>query len=187
MKMSRGKVATVALIVCLSLTTSFSSAAAQTAILKYGVVLRVGGHRVIVRERGGAHALDIRKHAEAARLRDAREIFLMRKEGFIYLLLEVCGPSKPKQDMHECGGGDECDLIWLKLDNAWRERDAKSVRFDSCWSPIVSYDGLKVSGRTASLEYDDLSDNTQHELTYDADKQEEGLKDESHPLPKDKP
>lgn len=185
--MSSRNVAAIALLVCLSLAASSSLAAAQTAKLKYGTILRISGHRVVVRERGSAHALDIFKHVEAARLRDAREIFLTRKGGFVYLLLQVCGPSKPKQDYHECGGGDECDLIWLKLDNAWRERDAKAVRFDSCWSPIVSYDGLKISGRTAALEYDDLRDNTQHELTYDADKPEEGLKDESKPLPKDNP
>ena len=186
MKVSRGKFA-AALLVCLACAASFSRAAAQTAELKYGIKLHVSGRRVVFKERGGAHALDIWKHVEAARIEDAREIFLTRKGDAIYLLLQVCGPSKAKPDDHECGAGTECDLIWLKLDGAWRERDAKSVRYDSCWSPIVSYDGLKVSGRTASLEYDDLRDNTQHELTYDADKPEEGLKDKASPLPKENP
>ena len=186
--MTRSRAAIVSLLLCLACATAtLNSAATQTAKINNGIRLRVTGRRVVVKERGRDHALDIWKHIEAARIARASEIFLTRKGEFIYLLLQVCGPSKAKPDDHECGAGDECDLIWLKLDGAWRERDAKSVRFDSCWSPIASYDGLKVSGRTAALEYDDLRDNTQHELTYDADKPEEGLKDESHPLPKDNP
>jgi hypothetical protein len=193
MKMTRTKVAAAALLACLLLAgltlsaTTLNLAKSQTAKRENGIKLRLSGRRVVVRERGGSHALDIWKHVEAAKIDDAREIFLTRGGGFVYLLLDVCGPSKAKPDEHECGAGEECNLIWLKLDEAWRERDAKSVRYDSCWSPIVSYDGLKVSGRTLSLEYDDLRDNTQHELTYDADKPEAGLKDESKPLPKDNP
>jgi len=189
MKMTPAKVAAVALLVCLSpVAMSLNVAAAQTAKTDNGIKLRVSGRSAVtVRERGRAHVLDLRKLLEAAKIEDAREIFLTRKGDLIYLLLQVCGPSKLRPDEHECGAGEECDLVWLKLDAAWRERDAKSVRFDSCWSPIVSYDGLKVSGRAASLEYDDLRDNTQHEITYDADRPEEGLKDESKPLPKDNP
>jgi hypothetical protein len=174
-----------ALLFCLACVAA--TASAQTAALKYGIKLRVSRRRVVVKGRGRAYSLDIWKHVEAVRIEDAREIFLTRKGDFVYLLLQVCGPSKAKPDYHECGAGTECDLIWLKLDGTWRERDAKSVRYDSCWSPIVSYDGLKVSGRTASLEFDNLRDNTQHELTYDADKPEEGLKDEASPLPKENP
>lgn len=188
-----GRVAAVALLACLLLAcltpsaTTSNLAKSQADKRESGIKLRVSGRRVVVRERGGSHALDIRKHVEAAKIDDAREIFLTRAGGFVYLLLDVCGPSKAKPDEHECGAGEECNLIWLKLDEAWRERDSKSIRYESCWSPITSYDGMKVSGRTLSLEYDDLRDNTQHDLTYDADKPEAGLKDESKPLPKDNP
>jgi hypothetical protein len=193
MKMTRTKVAAAAVLACLLLAyltpsaTTLNLAKSQTDKRESGIKLRVSGRRVVVRERGGSHALDIWKHVEAAKIEDAREIFLTRGGGFVYLLLDVCGPSKAKPDEHECGAGEECDLIWLKLDEAWRERDSKSIRYESCWQPITSYDGMKVSGRTMSLEYDDLRDNTQHELTYDADKPEAGLKDESSPLPKDNP
>ncbi|HEX3559931.1 MAG TPA: hypothetical protein VHU19_12055 [Pyrinomonadaceae bacterium] len=187
--MSHGKAAIVLLLLCLAWAgASGRCVVAQTPVAKVGIALHTSGRRaVVVRERGRSHVLDIWKHVEAARVEDAREIFLTRKGDFVYLLLQVCGPSKPKPDDHECGAGDECDLIWLRLDPSWREREAKSVRYDSCWSPIVSYGDLKVSGRTAQIEYDDLRDNTQHELTYDADKPEEGLTDKAHPLPKDNP
>jgi hypothetical protein len=163
------------------------SGAAQQPAAERGTALRTRGRTVVVRDGGRAHVLDLWEHVEAARIELAREIFLTRKGDFTYVLLQVCGPSKEKPDDRECGAGTECDLVWLKLDGAWRERDAKSVRYDSCWSPIVSYDGLKVSGRTAALEYDSLRDSTQHELTYNADKPEEGLTDKARPLPKDNP
>ena len=47
--------------------------------------------------------------------------------------------------------------------------------------------GPGVSGRTVTLEYVDLRDNTRHEVTYDADKPEEGLAEKSRPMPKDNP
>jgi hypothetical protein len=187
--MTHRKAAAVLLLLCLARADAVvSRSAAQQPAARQGISLRTSGrHAVVVREGGRSHVLDLSQHIEAARIEGATRLFLTRKGGFVYLLLQVCGPSKAKPDDHECGAGTECDLIWLKLDEAWRERDAKSVRYDSCWAPIASYDGLKVSGRTASLEFDNLRDNTQHELTYDADKPEEGLKDKASPLPKENP
>jgi hypothetical protein len=187
--MTHGKTAAVLLLLCLVRADAVvSRSAAQQPAAKQGINLRTRGRRaVVVREGGRSHVLDVSQHIEAARIEGATQLFMTRKGGFVYLLLQVCGPSKEKPDDHECGAGTECDLIWLKLDEAWRERDAKSVRYESCWQPITSDEGPKVNGRTASLEFDDLRDNTQHELTYDADKPEEGLKDKASPLPKDNP
>lgn len=151
------------------------------------VTVRAKGRRLIVREGGRSHALDVWDQIEAAKFGEAYALFLTRKGGLVYLLLRVCGPSKAKPDDHECGAGTECDLVWVKLDESWRKLDAKSVRYDSCWAPIMSDEGPKVSGRTVTLEYENLRDNTRHEVTYDADKPEEGLVDESESLPKEKP
>src|SRR5947209_8069248 len=96
MKMSSGKVAAVALLACLSFAASSPNrAAAQTAKTDYGIRLRASGRgAVVIRERGRAHVLDLRKLLEAAKIDDAREIFRTRRGDFIYLLLQVCGPSK---------------------------------------------------------------------------------------------
>lgn len=187
--MTHGKAAAVLLLLCLARADAVvSRSAAQQPAAKQGINLRTRGrHTVVVREGGRSHVLDVFQHIEAARIEGATQLFMTRKGGFVYLLLQVCGPSKAKPDDHECGAGTECNLIWLKLDEAWRERDAKSVRYESCWQPITSDEGPKVNGRTASLEFDDLRDNTQHELAYDADKPEEGLKDKASPLPKENP
>lgn len=157
------------------------------AASKERVTVRARGRRLVVTERGRSHTLEVWEQIEAARVEDADALFLTHKDGFVYLLLRICGPSKSKPDDHECGAGVECDLVWVKLDEAWRKLEAKSVRYDSCWSPIMSEEGPKTSGRRVSVEYDNLRDNTHHELTYDADKPEEGLVDKAQPLPKDNP
>jgi hypothetical protein len=182
---TRSKAAIVSLLLCLACATAtLNSAAAQTAKTNNGIRLRLSGRRVVVKERGRGHALDIWKHVEAARIADAREIFLTRKGEFIYLLLQVCGPSKAKPDDHECGAGDECDLIWLKLNGAWRERDAASEHYESCWLPITSDEGPKVSGRRLVLVLDDLRDWVRREVDYDADRPEEGLTFKFWAIPK---
>ena len=177
--------------VLLSLCAAFAARAPVVADAQRagdGIAVRAKGRRaVVVRERGRSHVLDVWEHIEAARVGDAEGLFLTRKGGFIYLVLNMCGPSKSKPDAHQCGAGTECNLVWLKLDESWRELDAKSVRYESCWRPITSDEGPKVSGRTLLLEYDDLREDLRHEVTYDADKPEEGLTSRARPLPKENP
>lgn len=187
--MSHGKTAIVLLLLCLAWANAAGkSAGAQRPAAKQGVALRMGGRRaVVVKERGRAHVLDLSKHIEAMRIEDATELSRTRRGEFVYLLLQVCGLSKMPPDDRQCGAGIECDLVWLKLDQSWRERDAKPMRYESCWQPITSDEGPKVSGRTVLLEFDDLRDNTRHEVSYDADKPEEGLTEKTRPLPKDNP
>jgi hypothetical protein len=186
--MSHGKAATVLLLLCLAWATAASkSAAAQRPAAKSGIALRTRGRRVVVRERGRSHVLDLSKHVEAMRIEDASELSRTRRGEFFYLVLQVCGLSKVPPDDRQCGAGIECDLVWLKLDGGWRERDAKSVRYESCWQPITSDEGPKVNGRTLLLEYDDLRDNTRHEVTYDADRPEEGLTEKARPMQKENP
>lgn len=146
--------------------------------------MRPKGHgSIVVTERGRAHTLNISKHIDAAHIEDADILFLTRKGGFIYLLLTVCGLSKLPPDDRQCGAGIECNLVWLKLDERWRALDAKSERYESCWSPITSDEGPKVKGRLLTLEYDNLRDNLRHVVTYDADAPDAGLKSETRPLP----
>lgn len=188
-KASRGKSAFVLLLVCLACAgVTGNGDAAQQRAAKEGVALRTRGRRaVVVREGGRSRVLDLSRHVEAMRIEDASQLFLARKGGSVYLLLEVCGLSKMPPDDRQCGAGTECDLVWLKLDESWRESDAKSVRYESCWQPITADEGPEVKGRTALLVFDDLRDNTRHEVTYDADRPEAGLTEKTRPMPKDNP
>ena len=186
--MSRLKAAVLLSLCAACAACGLTAAGAQRAGAGDGIAVRAKGRRaVVVRERGRSHVLDVWEHIEAARVGDAEGLFLTRKGGFIYLVLNVCGPSKSKPDDRQCGAGTECNLVWLKLDESWRELDAKSVRYESCWRPITSDEGPRVNGRTLLLEYDDLRDDTRHEISYDADEPEEGLMSRTRPVPKENP
>lgn len=158
---------------------------AQVASAQGRVKVRAKGRRsVVITERGRApHTINIFEHIDAVNIEDASVLFLTRKDGFVYLVLSVCGLSKIPPDDRECGAGVECNLLWLKLDERWRILDAKSERYESCWAPITSDGGPKVGGKLLTLEYDNLRDNLRHVVTYDADNPEQGLKSETKPLP----
>lgn len=157
---------------------------AQGASAQGKVKVRAKGRRsVVVTERGRAHTINIFEHIDAMNIEDASVLFLTQKDGFVYLVLSVCGLSKIPPDDHECGAGIECNLVWLKLDERWRIKGAKSERYESCWSPITSDEGPKVKGTLLTLEYDNFRDNLHHVVTYDADNPEQGLKSETKPLP----
>ncbi|MFL6282271.1 MAG: hypothetical protein ACJ74Q_03790 [Pyrinomonadaceae bacterium] len=161
-----------------------ASTLAQGASAQSRVKVRAKGHTsLIVTERGRAHALNISKQIDAVHIEDASALFLTRKDGFVYLLLTVCGLSKMPPDDRQCGAGIECNLVWLKLDERWRVQDSKAERYESCWSPITSDEGPKVAGRLLTLRYDDLRENLRHEVAYDADNPERGLKSMTRPLP----
>jgi hypothetical protein len=165
-------------------TLCLVSASARSAPAQERVRVRAKGHgSVVVTERGRAHTLDLSKQIDAAHIEDAGVLFLTRKDGFVYLLLKVCGLSRFPPGDRQCGAGIECNLVWLKLDERWRALDAKSERYESCWAPITSEEGPKVKGRLLTLEFDDLRENLRHEVTYDADAPERGLKSATRPLP----
>lgn len=145
------------------------------------------GRAVVVTERGRSHTLDLTSEIDAARIEDVSAPFLTHKDGFVYLILDVCGPSKVPSDDRQCGAGTECNLVWLRLDRSWKKVDAGAERYESCWYPVTSDGGVRVEGRRLSLEFDDLREETHCVVTYDADRPERGLSVERKPLPKPTP
>jgi hypothetical protein len=85
-------------------------------------------------------------------------------------------------DARQCGAAEECGLLWIKLDSAWKISDIKAARYESCWQSSSSSDGYKLSGRRLSMEYDDFSARKHYKLLYDADQPERGLNMEESPL-----
>jgi hypothetical protein len=168
----------------LSACVAFAASGAQDG----RVTVRVKGrHSVVVSERGRAHALDLTKHIDAARIEEASVLFLTRRGEAAYLVLDVCGLSKVPPDDRQCGAGIECNVVWLKLDRAWRVADARNVRYESCWAPITSDEGLKVAGRRLTLTVDDLREEVRREVSYEADSPEAGLSVKESAIPKSNP
>ena len=176
----------VALSLCAALCAGgVRPAGAQTGVR---VTVRAKGRRsVVVSERGRAHTLDLTQRIDAARIEEVSVLLLSRAGGFTYLLLEVCGLSKVPPDDRQCGAGTECNVVWLKLDSAWRINSAQNQRYESCWAPVTSDEGPKVQGRLMTLTLEDFREEVRREVTYDADNPEAGLTVKQTPIPKTTP
>lgn len=158
------------------------------AVPQAPVRVRAKGRRaVVVTERGRARTLDLSGQIDAARIEKASALLLSRAGGFTYLLLDVCGLSKARPDGRQCGAGVECNVVWLKLDAAWRVRGAQNQRYESCWAPVTSEEGPKVEGRRLTLALEDLRDEVRREVAYDADNPDAGLTVRQTPIPKTNP
>lgn len=183
-KTLKSQVSNLKLQVLIYASLCLGLALSQGASAQGKVKVRARGHTsIVVTERARAHTLNVSKQIDAEHIEDASVLFLTRKGGFVYLLLTVCGLSRFPPGDRQCGAGIECNLVWLKLDERWRTLDSKSERYESCWAPITSDEGPKVAGRLLTLRYDDLRENLRHEVTYDGDNPEQGLKATTRPLP----
>jgi hypothetical protein len=113
--------------------------------------LRWQNDTVTFRDGPSSHELSIRDQFHAVRLEKVVLQSAKESNGFIYLLMDVTGPSKVPADAHQCGAGTESDLIWLKVDKDWKVLDAKNFRYDSCWSTISADDPPKWEGDTLKV------------------------------------
>ncbi len=109
------------------------------------------GSTVYLREGDKEHSLDLKDQYHAVRLDQVVLQSAKEAGGFIYLLLDVTGPSKLPPDAHQCGAGTESDLIWLKLLPDWKVQDAKDFRYESCWATISADDPPKWEGDTLKV------------------------------------
>jgi hypothetical protein len=143
------------------------------------------GRNLLLTERGGARTLlRVSEYVDAARITDASVIFESRTPVFVYLLLDICGPSKAQPDDRQCGAGTECSLLWLKLDSRRRIMAGDSARYESCWAPITTDDdGFRITGRTLRVVIKDFREDLEYTVTYDADRPEQGLRKQQSPLP----
>src|SRR5215212_1262020 len=122
------------LLIVLVLFLSTGFAAAQ----KSAYTIRARSERLSVKYQGKAHQLSLGDKIDAAKITDTEILFANRKGAFTYLLIDVSGQSKEKSDDRQCGAGIESNLIWIKLDAAWKIVAAGSERYESCWSGITS-------------------------------------------------
>ena len=179
-----GAVVAVLFALCLACAAQAGAGAAPQGAVR----VRAKGRRaVVVTERGRAHTLDLTRQIDAMRIEEVSAPFLSRAGGFTYLVLDVCGLSKVPPDDRQCGAGVECNVVWLKLDAAWRVRGAQNQRYESCWAPVTSDEGPKVEGRRLTLTVEDFRDEVRREITYNADNPEAGLTVKQTPIPKTNP
>lgn len=144
---------------------------------------RAKGYQLVITYQGKTHTLKTTSEEIAAeKVTDTEILFANRKDNFTYLVVDVIGQSRAKQNDRQCGAGTESNLIWIKLDAKWQIADIKSERYESCWSSITSTDGYKITGKILSIELDNFRDDLNIKLIYNADKPEEGFQLEKKAL-----
>jgi hypothetical protein len=178
----RKSVATIAL---LTVVLWLGVGAAQTPkpAAQTDVKLRPRGRQIVLSVDGQSHLLEVSAQLEAAKLAEATPLSFTRRRDFNYLLADVCGPSKAKSDMHECGAGTECDLLWVKLTPAWRVAEARAALYESCWQSATSDDGYQIDKNILRVEYDNFLFKHHEKVSYDAEQPERGLVVEESALP----
>ena len=169
------------MITALALLLAAAAAPAQSDP-SAGLRVRGRGRLLVLTEKGKTYRLNLGEQISAARLEDVELLFAARRGADAYAVVAACGPSKLRPDARHCGAGVECDLVWIKLDAGRRVADSMSHRYESCWLPITSTDGYKVSGGKLALEYDDLREKVSRRVTYDAARPEKGFSVEERAL-----
>jgi len=144
--------------------------------------IRAKGSRLIVTYQSKSHTLNTVEQIDAAKVTNTEILFAARKDDFTYLVVDVSGQSREKQNDRQCGAGVEANLIWIKLDAKWQIAGINSQRYESCWSSVTSTDGYKISGKTLSIDIDNIRDDKNVKLFYDSDAPEKGFQIEEKPL-----
>jgi hypothetical protein len=132
------------------------------------------------------HQIALRDYFHAIRLDKVTLQSAKEANGFIYLLLDVTGPSKLPPDSHHCGAGTESDLIWLKLDKDWKAQDGKTFRYESCWATVEADEPPAWQGDTLKVKVFSVSGGVSKNLlaTYSYKRPDEGFKISETPADK---
>lgn len=139
-----------------------------------GYKIRAVNRAVTITFKGKSYRLDVRKQIDAAKITETKLIFATEKNGFRYLVFDVGGWSRSVQNDRQCGAGIESNLIWVKLDAAWKITDVQSKRYESCWSGESLFSDFVTSADSLSVEY--FGDgNTIIKLTYKTIEAEKGF------------
>ncbi|HEX9962080.1 MAG TPA: hypothetical protein VGB00_14185 [Pyrinomonadaceae bacterium] len=169
------KYLSVAFVLFLTINFAFAQKSEYT--------IRARNERLIVKHQGKAHALALGgEQIDAAKITSAEILFASRKDDFLYLLVDVAGQSRAKQNDRQCGAGTESNLIWIKLDAAWQTVESGSERYESCWSGVTSGDGYKINGNLLTVEFDNFREDVTVKLSYNADAPETGFQKKSSAL-----
>lgn len=144
--------------------------------------IRARSEQLVVKHKGKARTLKLGDKIDAAKITDTKILFANRKGGFTYLVVDVSGQSREKENDRQCGAGIEANLIWIKLDAAWKIVDAVSERYESCWSGVTSDESYRIKSNTLIIEFDNFRADVSVKLFYNADEPEKGFQKQSSGL-----
>ena len=130
-----------------------------------------------------SYSFDLSELSNAVMIESVKLLASKNVTGNIYLLLDVTGPSKffPNEQnvnrMTYCGGGQESNFVWLKLDRHWKIIDKQSILYDSCYKNVDVADESQWSTNAKSgkwqIELSTINGNVR--VYYDTQLPEKGL------------
>lgn len=154
----------------LALIVAQSAWTQDATIQESKIKLSWKGGTLHLNESGRNHDIPLDGQFDAAEIESIKLRSAKQAKGFIFLLLDVTGPSKLPRDKSDCGSRNESDLIWLKLDSTWAFKEGSSFLYSSCLLPIATVDGPAWDGETYRVT-------TKNQIaTYDSAHPEDGLK-----------
>lgn len=161
---------------------------AQTNSARALLRVRHRGGRIILKANGRSYPLVLNNKISAANLQTVKLLFANRKRSDTFIVIDACGWSKSRPDDRQCGAGEECDLVWVKLDAGWHVKDAQSILYESCWQTIdPDDDGYQITGEQLQMKITNFSRNTNSSMRYDTREPEKGFQIITTPLKKDAP
>jgi len=137
--------------------------------------IRASKSAVTVTFQGKAHRLNVGQQIDAAKITETEVVFANQKDGFRYLVIGVSGGSRDSDFDRQCGAGIESNMIWLKLNSAWKILDMKSVRYQSCWSGIDLNGPFKLTKKALNMDFDNNRDAVNTKVSYNSDEPEKGF------------
>jgi hypothetical protein len=158
------------IVLCFGVCSALGQKSSDPA---YKIRAQKGGVTVTFQKK--AHWLKLVEQIDAAKITDTELLFASQKDGFRFLVIDVSGWSREKQNDRQCGAGVESNLIWVKLDSAWKILDAKSVNYESCWSGAELNEPRKLTKKSLNAEFDDFGTGLNVKLAYNADEPEKGF------------
>jgi hypothetical protein len=101
-------------------------------------------------------------------------LFSTAKDGFVYVLAQVCSGSPISNPNAPCGGDRPCALLWIKADRNLANREIKSEIYSSCSYNYSSVGRIRIAHGKATIFYRKGIDE-RTELIYDNSEPEKGI------------
>jgi len=130
------------------------------------------------------HVIELGDNVHAYVLGSVKLQSAKEKDGFIYLLFDVKGPSRARRAVASgyCGAGEESNLIWVKLQLDWGFKKAQSFLYESCLESLEISDGPAWDGTTLEVRSTDYHKNIDNVARYSLKQPEDGLQIVSGPI-----
>lgn len=103
-------------------------------------------------------------------------LFQTVKDGFVYVLAQVCSGSPISDANAPCGGDRPCALLWIKADRNLANREIKSEIYASCSYNYYMVGRMRIAdGKLAIVYSKGAASGEKTELSYDHKHPEQGL------------